>query len=333
MATSRRTPGSTIFAAVAGVAVCGAAAAGPVNKNWIAANATWYVHVDAEAAVNSTLGQYVVTNRSRLGLDGMDGLRALGIDPFKDIKSVTIYDTDDDPENAVVVASTTSAVEQLMDMLRADPATRTMTVDGHSLIAFDDKGKTQYWHARSGEAPDARVVFMSDDWRTVTDAVKVASGDRSSLARVGAGSPLAGDPNSGSILFIRAAELPRNIRDNPDPNASALLGQVGGVQLDVGERGGEVYGDAQFHTASAEDAQNMSQVAQGLLALGRMITKNNADLAPVSGVLAAIRVEPQDRQLKVGIRFAAKQVVEAIDSTIRAREKANAAGASKENAP
>ena len=128
------------------------------------------------------------------------------------------------------------------------------------------------------------------------------------------------------------AELPPH-RDNPDPNASALLGQVGGVQLDVGERGGEVYGDAQFHTASAEDAQNMSQVAQGLLALGRMITKNNADLAPVSGVLAAIRVEPQDRQLKVGIRFAAKQVVEAFDSTIRAREKANAAGASKENAP
>jgi hypothetical protein len=321
MATSRRNLICTILATVTGGALCGGAAAGPVNKNWIAANATWYVHVDAEAAVSSTLGQYVVSNRSRLGLDGMDGLRALGIDPFKDIKGVTIYDTDDDPESAVVVAITTSAVEQLMDLLRSDPATRTMTVDGHALIAFDDGGKTQYWHVRPGEAPDARVVFISDDWRTVTDAVKVASGDRSSLARVGAGSPLAGDPDSGSILFIRAAELPRPIRENPDPNASALLGQVGGVQLDVGERAGEVYGDAQFRTASAEDAQNMSQVAQGLLALGRMITKNNPDLAPVNTVLGAMKVEPHERQLKVSIRFAGKSVVDALDSVLKARER------------
>lgn len=331
MATTRRILIRTILAAVAVGALGGATAAGPVNKNWIAANATWYVHLDAEAAVNSSLGQFVVNNRGRLGLEGIAGLRDLGIDPFKDIKSVTIYDTDDDPEHAVVVASTTSAVEHLMDLLKSDPATRSMSVDGHALLAFDDKGKTQFWHVRAGETPDARVVFMSDDWRTVTDAVKVASGDRSSLARAGAGAPLAGEPGSGSILFIRAAELPRNVRENPDPNASALLGQVGGVQLDLGERAGEVYGDAQFYTASAEDAQNMSQVAQGLLALGRMITKNNPDLAPIGAALAAVRVEPQERQLKVNIRFAARQAVEALDSAVRARERA--AAADKERRP
>ena len=309
----------------AALAVCAAAAAaGPVNKSWIAADATWYVHVDSEAAVNSGLGKFVVANRGRLGLEGMDGLRALGIDPFKDVKGVTIYDTDDNPEHAVVVASTTAAIEQLIDMLKTDPATRTMTVENHSIIAFDDKGKTQYWHVRPGEAPDTRVVFISDDWKIVTDALKVVDGATSSLSRIGPGSPLAGDPASGSIIFIRASELPSNVKNNPDPNASALLGQVGGVQLDVGERDGEIYGDAQLFTNSGEAASNMSQVAQGLLALGRMITKDNPDLAPISSVLGATKVEPQDRQLKVSFRYESKKVIEAVESMLAAKEKSDA---------
>lgn len=305
--------------------VAGAGAlAGPVNKSWIAADATWYVHVDSEAAIASSLGQYVVTNRGRLGLEGMDGLRALGIDPFKDVKGVTIYDTDGDPDHAVVIASTTSAIEQLVDMLKSDPATRTMSVDGQSIVAFDDKGKTQYWHVRPGEAPDMRVVFISDDWKIVTDAIKVVDGGTTSLSRVGPGSPLAGDPASGSILFIRAAELPAPVKNNPDPNASALLGLVGGVQLDVGERDGEIYGETLLFTSSGEDAANMSQVAQGLLALGRMITRDNPDLAPISNVLGATKIEPHDRQLRVNFRYQSKKVVEALESMIAAKEKAEA---------
>lgn len=321
------------------LAGAGGASAGPVNKAWIAADATWYVHVDSEAAVGSSLGQFVIANRGRLGLEGMDGLRALGIDPFKDVKGVTIYDTDDNPDHAVVVASTTAAIEQLVDMLKSDPATLTMTVEGHSIIAFDDKGKTQYWHVRPGEAPDTRIVFISDDWKIVTDAVKVVDGATSSLARLGPGSPLAGDAGSGSMVFIRAAELPTPVKNNPDPNASALLGQVGGVQLDIGEREGEIYGEAQLFTNSGEDAANMSQVAQGLLALGRMITKDNPDLAPIGGVLGAMKVEPQDRQLKVSFRYQSKKVVDAVESMLAAKEKEEArerdaaAGKSKESKP
>ncbi len=326
--------GRLVAVSGAAAAMCAAAWAGPVNKNWIAGNATWYVHVDSEAAISSSLGQYVVANRGRLGLEGMDGLRALGIDPFKDVKGVTIYDTDDNPDHAIVIASTTSAIEQLVDMLKSDPATRTMTVDGHAIIAFDDKGKTQYWHIRPGDAPDARVVFISDDWKIVTDALKVVDGATTSLARVGPGAPLAGDAGSGSILFIRAAELPSNVKNNPDPNASALLSQVGGVQIDVGEREGEIFGEAQLFTASGEDAANMAQVAQGLLALGRMITKDNADLAPINTVLGAMKIEPQDRQLKVNFRYQSKKVVEAAESMLSAREKSAARDAeTKESTP
>ena len=305
------------------------ASAGPVNKSWIAADATWYVHVDSEAAIGSTLGQFVVNNRGRLGLEGMDGLRDLGIDPFKDVKSVTIYDTDDNPEHAIVIASTTSAVEQLIDLLKSDPATRTMSVDGHTLVAFDDKGKTQYWHTRPGEAPDTRIVFISDDWKIVTDALKVVDGATSSLSRSGPGSPLAGDPGSGSIVYIRAAEIPSAVKNNPDPNASALLGQVGGVQLDLGERDGEIYGLAQLYTSSGEDAANISQVAQGLLALGKMLAKNNQELAPISNVLNAMKIEPQDRQRKLSFSYQSKKVIEAVESMLASKEKADAADRDK----
>ncbi len=326
--------GRMTAAGAATLTVCfaGGAAAGPVNKAWIGADAKWYVHVDAEAAVGSALGQFVVANRGRLGLEGMDGLRALGIDPFKDVKGVTIYDTDENPEHAVVVASTTAAVEQLMDMLRSDPATRTMEIEGHTLVAFDDNGKAQYWHVRPGATPDTRLVVMSDEWKVVTDALKVVDGGSSSLARIGPGSPLAGEAGSGSIVFVRASELPAPVKNNPDPNASALLSQVGGVQLDVGERDGEIYGDALLFTSSGENAANMSQVAQGLLALGRMITKDNADLAPVSAVLGATKVEPSDRQLKVSFRFPSKKVVDAVESMLAAKEKADARDKDNEEA-
>ena len=319
--------GTMIAAGAAAVAVCiagGTAGAGPVNKAWVGADAKWYVHIDAEAAIGSTLGQFIVTNRGRLGLAGFDGLRALGIDPFKDVKGVTIYDTDENPEHAVVVASTTAAVEQLMDMLKSDPATRTMEVDGHTLVAFDDKGKTQYWHVRPGATPDTRLVVMSDEWKIVTDALKVVDGGTSSLSRIGPGSPLAGEPGSGSIVFIRASELPAPVKNNPDPNASALLSQVGGVQLDVGERDGEIYGEAQLFTSSGENAANMAQVAQGLLALGRIITKDSADLAPIGAVLGATRIEPSDRQLKISFKYASKKVVDAVESMLAAKEKSDA---------
>jgi len=328
--------GRILAAAAATLALGVGASAGPVNKSWIAANATWYVHVDSEAAINSSLGQYAMANLGRLGLEGIGGIRALGIDPFKDIKGVTIYDTDDNPEHAIVVASTTSAIEQLIDLLKSDPATRTMTVDGHTLVAFDDKGKTQYWHTRPGEAPDTRIVFISDDWKIVTDALKVVDGATSSLSRAGPGSPLAGDPDSGSIVYIRAAEIPSAVRNNPDPNASALLGQVGGVQLDLGERDGEIYGLAQLYTNSGEDAANISQVAQGLLALGKMLAKNNQELAPISNVLSAMKIEPQDRQLKLSFSYQSKKVIEAVESMLASKEKAEAAerdGAQKESKP
>ena len=307
------------------VGACGAiapvAAAGPVNKGWIAADATWYVHIDSEAAVNSTLGKFAIANRGRLGIAGIDGIRALGVDPFKDIKSVTIYDTDGDPEHAVAIASMTSAIERLVDLIKSDPGTRTMTVDGHDLIAFDDKGKTQYWHVRPGDAPDMRVVLLSDDWKIVTDALRVVNGDSSSLARSPATSPIAGDAGSGSIVFIRAAELPQKVKDNPDPNASALLGQVSGVQIDLGEREGEIYADAQLYTTSAEDTANMAQIAQGLVALGRLITKDNPDLASVSNVLAATKIEPHDRQLQLRFRYESHKVIEAVESMLAAKEK------------
>ena len=103
------------------IGTSGLATAGPLNKDWVAADAQWVIHVDVAALLDSTIGSFLLEHGEQfaLDLDDLDDFkRETGLDPRTDLKSVTLYGSGDEPgEDGVIVAVTNDQVDEAIELL------------------------------------------------------------------------------------------------------------------------------------------------------------------------------------------------------------------------
>jgi hypothetical protein len=241
------------------------APAAPLELASVAADAQWLMHLDMDAARESTVleraWERAVKMHPRAEQMMRMGAGMLGMDPRKDLRDVTMYGADTDKRNGVMIVRAKVNREMLERMVEKAPDHETMEHRNHVLHAWTHKG----WKGRKGE----RVVgaFQKDDVlvfaktpERVRAALDVLDGDATTADRDG---PLGGRVRPGSILVARAAAV------DPDTKCPVLR-QGRSFRVAMGENDGASFYRARLDMKSPEAADQAEDVVEGLEAVARL---------------------------------------------------------------
>jgi len=241
------------------------AAAAPLDLGRVPAKAQWLMHVDMDAARESTVLKRGWERAMKMHPQAEPMMKMwsgmMGMDPRKDLRDVTAFGSDTDKRNGTMIVRAKVNRELLEKMVAKAPDHETMEHRSHTLHAWTHKG----WKGHKGE----KVVgaFQRDDvmvFARTPDQVKAAldllDGDAKSAAEDG---PLGGRVKPGSILVARAAAV--------DPETKCpVLRQGRAFRVAMGESEGTSFYRARLDMKSDEAADQAEDVVEGFAAVARL---------------------------------------------------------------
>jgi hypothetical protein len=294
---------ASAFVAAAGLA--GPAIAGPLNKSYVPRDVQWVVHVDLEGAMASTIGQFVVTNHDELELGQLDQVKGqIGIDPFTDIKSVTVYGTGQDCEQGVAVIEATNAIEKLVEHARTHDKSFGQSKAGKDTIySWSEHGTSRYGVIRAGKGEDDRLVVVASEKERLLNGLGVIDGKGETLADVTTG-VLSRTPKRGSIVFAAGSDLGA---------AEAMpFKQADAIALDIGEANHEMFANMVIVPKKAEDATNLLHIMQGAVAMASMWAQSDPSLSELSALTRQISFSAEGGQVAVKFRYPSEKLLKAM---------------------
>jgi len=254
-----------VAAIVVAAASASVASAEPLDLGRVPAKAVWLMHVDMDAARESTVVKRMVERamKKHPQLETMLGMgtKMMGMDPRKDLHDATVYGLDTDKKNAVMVVHADANREFLEKMVEKARDHKTMKHRDFTLHQWTHKG----WKGHEGETvvgaffKDDVMVFARSASQVET-ALDVLAGKAES---VGGEGPLAGRVRPGSILVGRAAAI------DPDTKCPVLK-QGRGFRVAMGEHDGTSFYRARLEMDSEDAARRAEAVTEGLVALGEL---------------------------------------------------------------
>ncbi len=295
------------------------ATAGPLNKDWVAADARWVIHVDVAALLDSTVGRFLLEHGEQfdLDLDDLDEFKLeTGLDPRTDLKSVTLYGTGDEPgEDGVIVAVTNNRVDEAIEALldNDDVPIREREMDGKTVYVIGGKNDRHYLAIeRAGR--NRRIVVLSDDRHILSNALKVIGNDAPSLS-MGKSQIPGDDPQEGSLVFLAVGDIDAFGDDDP---ASQILRMSDGFTADIGEIDGVLLARATVSADSEEIAQNITEIIRGLVALGRIMALQQPELGPIRELADSLSISTRGSRITLKIRFDAGELMEHVTALMEA---------------
>ncbi|MEX0670237.1 MAG: hypothetical protein WD060_07260 [Pirellulales bacterium] len=250
---------------VAALAWAAVAPAAPLDLASVPAKAQWVMHLDMDAARDSTVmeraWQRAVTMHPHAEQMMRMGAGMMGMDPRKDLRDITAYGLDTDKRNGAMIVRAKANRAMLEKMVEKAPGHETMEHREYKLHAWTHKG----WKGRGGE----KVVgaFFRDDvmvFARTPDMVKAALDVLDGNAKSAAGdSPLGGRVRPGSILVARASAV------DPDTKCPVLR-QGRAFRVAIGESAGQSFYRAKLEMKSDEAADQAEDVVEGMESLARL---------------------------------------------------------------
>lgn len=278
------------------------AAAGELQRQHVPAEARWVGHFDMQAFQRTGLWREIVARSGPDGdvgisFDELEELRTeLGIDPLKDLRSVTIYGRSEDEDDVVVLLETTAAIDNALTRFSQEDGYRLTEHAGLEIHAWSNDG---YVHVMPG--PDnGRLVTIAPRLANVVEGVRVIHSQSPSLAAET--SPrLSAMPLSGSFLFFASIDGIPGIHEIDASSQVAALAT--GLVFDLGESGSELFVRANVQTGDVESALNLGDVVDGLLALGKLALGSQDAPPEIVGLLRALQVETRGSAVWIEFRY------------------------------
>ena len=270
-----------ISASVLGVMVGASAYGGGIDGAWVDPEAGWVAHIDVEGLMGSQIGRAVLemigdndgekldaASLIRMLQDGVDD-EDLAIAMIREIRDITVIGTDED-EPDLVVARTSGVVHALLEAVKDQEGLRIIERDGHSIVTWIDE---------EDEDPEAFAVVLPtadrDTYRVIVSHTIDELIGSIAAAQVRRGGPDWINGADGKLAFVHI-ESPADIAGDDLP---AFLQNTGGIEIAFAERDGKMDASLIVETGDADSAQSLVQMAQGLLAFGRMAASDDPELA------------------------------------------------------
>ncbi|HYE20406.1 MAG TPA: hypothetical protein VEA69_18310 [Tepidisphaeraceae bacterium] len=258
--------------AMAGIALASArtAVAGPVEAGHVAADAKWYVHLDAEAAKQTVLFKDVLELvRAKTPLEEqLDQLKqVIGINPLTDIAGITVYNTSF--EQDVLALLIYAKVDQvvLAGLVAQSPDYKEQAYGKHKLMTWTDANDGKH---KAGVFYKDGLIVMANSAETAKGAVDVLDGTKQGNSALVQAQP------KGNF-FSGAATLGLS----PDQNVSRLLSNSEAATAAAGEVDGRIRVVVNLVAKSAEDGAQLKTLLEGLKAMAVL----GAHQTPTAGKL------------------------------------------------
>lgn len=310
---------SVVGSLTAGVGLVGPAFAGPLERKLVAADATWVVHIDVEAALASTLGKLMLEDDE--AKKALAELREkIGIDGMKDLKGITVWGREAGGEDAVIVAHTTAVVDDVLERFRGEQGIETIDAEGYEVLSWTDGDERAYGHVRKTRRGDDRIVFIAHRKSDLTHGLRVADGEEESAA---SGDAIVKDkPGDGAIVFVCVPEISSVVPGHMEEFAPPFFGKLQGMRFEAGERGGKLFAEGALSTATSEDATNVFQAVQGLVAISKIVGSSDPEKADLVKLVEGLKITSEERTVTFSLACDAGAVRDALDAArVRERKK------------
>lgn len=246
----------------------GPAFAAPLQKNEVNPAANWVAHVDLEAFRGSAIGKLVLTEIENQGLNQklQEFAAIFSFNPLRDIRDVTLYGKGQDRNNAVVVVEGQFDTQKLLSLLRMNPQYQEIPYKGSTVYRWQQEPKPGQQQPADpmmyGSVCDGNRIVLGSGLEAVQQAVDTIKGQP-----VGASTGLLNQiPEGRGKVFAQVVATGVGQIVGQDPKA-ALLKQTESLTLTLGETPDKVFGELSLQGQSAETADSMTKLAQGLIAM------------------------------------------------------------------
>ncbi|MFT4540129.1 MAG: hypothetical protein ACI841_003395 [Planctomycetota bacterium] len=297
-----------ILPALAGAMIADLAQAGELEPRMLPEKTRFVAHVDFEALVRMkafrAIEEHVLEDLDA-DEEFMQEMTRLGIDFRKDLKSATVFGEDE--EHGTVVFVTSDKLDTALDRARDEVQFHKHSVDGLELISVDD-ADDGFMYVMSRNEGSERVVFASDNARSVVQAVRVYQGKARSLAD--ASEPaISANPAKNSVLFVSAGGLDSLSDLGP---ASHIASKASSFVLDLGERSALMFLRLSAQTNSPKDAKDLKAIVDGLRAI---MTLTGGDDLPefVMELMNSVQLEVLGSEVILSIELDVTDMLEQIE--------------------
>lgn len=268
---------------------------GTLALEQVSSEANWVVHVDMEWIRQSHLGQLMRQELAETDAEvQLENFATIySIHPLDDIHSITVYGRGQDESGAVVLVKATFDREKLLALVRTNDTYEEINYGEHIIHSWQDKRhkdekceKFQY-----GSIYNQDLLVIGGSREVLEKALDVLDG-KAENAQAGG---LLGLMNYGQagIMLIASAQGMDEITAHKQAMA---LKQTESLQLAIGEIAQKFYIDVNLTAKSAEAAENIGKMGQGILAFAMMAGQNHPELIEM---VRAVELSWQGKNVKL----------------------------------
>jgi len=293
---------ATIVGGAAALLVTAIAAAGPLESNRLPADTTWVMHVDFQQMRQSTIGRLILDDEMGLEIDDMreDFEHELGFDPFEEAMDMTVHGGRSADDAPVIIMTATPVLDTIVQHIEDDGKDYgRLIVDGYTLHTWfeHDDGEQMYLQMSSIRRDTQRRAVVSNSMSRLLLTLKTMQRKAPDVTRVKQ-SKLDIAPRLGSLLYVQCASLHAMPEIDIDDHIKDACGRV---TFEISEHQDRSRVELAATADSEDRAQTVSEIMQGLIALGKLITGANEDVKPLINILGATTSTSVNSE--VSIRF------------------------------
>ena len=297
---------SITAALVTGVAA--AAFAGPLNTNRLPADTAWVIHLDVEQVRATAIGQYLMSEEIGLEIDDMrEGMKEeIGFDLFEEGDDLTLHGPRGDDKAGVVVLVASPTVENVVKWIEEnEPSYETLEVDGYQLHTWTDSEKDEQLYLQMKTIDrERRQVALSPSLARLLLTLKTME-DRAPDVSQSKDSKLAIAPPIGSLLYFQAAKLTCVPEVEIDDRVADAAGRV---TFAVSEHSEMSRVELACTADSEEQAKTLSEIVQGAVALGKLITSCEDDMEELHYVLSQTQSKAVGNEVTLRFEMPAEEL-------------------------
>jgi hypothetical protein len=271
---------------------------GTIPSSVVPEGARWVAHLDMEKFLATSLYGYL-DKEGKFEIKSQDLNRWLKINVPKDITGVTIFGLGADDKQAVIAVAGKFDKPGLLALVALDKEHQETPYGSYTLYST---GSDEY-----GAFINDNLIVFSENRAAIEQVLDTAGGKTKNYSASALSAALKDVP-SGAFLSGVLPDLSRLAGMN---SQSKILEKASGLFFLAQEKKDVLQIRLQVTADSPENAKNMLDLVQGIIAMGRL-GGNEGDMAKIASLLDGLQVKLEGKVLKLDFERPSKEIADLV---------------------